>query len=151
MTFNRVVGCVVLAFAASIAAAGEPTALSGVKTLVIRDSAPSPESAICIAALDARLSEAGFTVQEASDGAEAELSTAFRFAAEGRGLMGLTSSDEVEVSFSILIKSLPGHHLLFSFLDHTKNSLTSACDKMAKKTVKEIQSARVEASAKETK
>lgn len=151
MNIKPILGGVVLLLAATIVAADEPTALSGVKTLLIRDSAPSPESAICIAALDARLSEAGFTVQEATDGADAELSTALRFAAEGRGLMGLTSSDEVDVSFSILIKSLPGHHLLFSLLDHTKNSLASACDRMAKKTVKEILKARVEASPKETK
>ncbi len=151
MNINHTLGCVVIALAATVVAADDPTALLGVKTLVIRDSAPSPESAICIAALDANLSKAGFTVQETTDGADAELLTALRFAAEGRGLMGLTSSDEVDVSFSILIKSLPDHHLLFSLLDHTKNSLATACDKMAKKTVKEILKTRIEPGAKEKK
>lgn len=142
MNINRALGCGVLALAATVAAAEEPTNISDVKTVVIRDSAPTPESAICMAALDVRLSEAGFTVQDTTDGADAELLAAMSFAAEGRGLMGLTSSDEVNVSFSILIKSLPSHHLLFSLSNDTKNSLATACDKMARKTVKKIQEAR---------
>ena len=73
MNVKRIRGGVVLALAAlSPVFAAEPTSLSQVKTLVIRDLAPSAESIICLSFLEDRLLAAGFTLSD-GDSADAEM------------------------------------------------------------------------------
>jgi hypothetical protein len=143
MSINRVLYCFAVVIASSTAFAEEPTSLAQVKTLVVRDLAATAETTICIAHLEERLTTAGFTLVAANDPADAEITVTITFSGGRRGLGGaLFGSTEYDVNYLIKVLSLPSRRQLFTFTGHQENSMESACNWMAKRTVGKIDEAK---------
>lgn len=136
MKIKFALSCVVLALAAMGVAADEPTRISGVKTLVIRDSSPSKGSAMCIASLEARLTEKGFAVVETSDRADAEIMMTLAFA--GWRVWSGAFNRPANLTYVVTVKTLPDHRQLFSLQDDDSDDLGEACQTLAKKIVKRL-------------
>ncbi len=132
MNTTRVLGCFVLAISVSTAFADEPTSMAEVKTLVIRDDAPTAKTAICISFLQDRLVASGFTI---IDGGSADAEMTVTLSVED-------GHDGYAVDYLIKIASLPSHRGLFSFKGHQNNSLASACKWMASRTLDKIAEAK---------
>lgn len=149
MNVHRVLGCVVLGLASYCTAlTAEPTSLAQVKTIAIRDGAPTAESTICLSQFEDRLVAGGFTLA-APDSADAEMTVTLSV---GGGRVfggGWWSSVEYDVNCLIKVVSLPSHLDLFRFTGHQENSLKSACNRLAKKTLKEIAEAKEHGAAPE--
>jgi hypothetical protein len=83
-----------------------------VKTVVIRDSTPSNGSLVCVAALEARLAEKGFTVVETSDGADAEVTMTLAFA-QWR-VWSNAFNRPANLTYVVTAKTLPDHRHVLS-------------------------------------
>jgi len=117
------------------ALAAEPTSIKQVKVLAIRAAAKSEVSDMCLYALDARLRLAGHTVQDTTDGADAVMVATFEYTPEQSWPFG----DDAATRYAIVVKSLPGEHVLFADQGYLESDdIARGCKKIAEKISKKL-------------
>jgi hypothetical protein len=115
--------------------AAAAVAVSGVKNVVIIDATPSTGSAMCVAALEAKLAERGVTVVESGVAADAEIKMTLAMAS-WRVWSGWNRP--ANLTYVVAVKTLPDHQQLFSLDGDDSDDLGEACQSLAKKIVKKL-------------
>ena len=123
--------------------------LSEVSRLVVRDPAasghddPTGVSTLCRVLVEAQLSAAGFMVVSTDQEADAEFVLTTAFSQKGRGFMGITSEEEnINLSFVVLVRSLPNHEVLFSYTNDTDGTPSEACKSLSRSVVSKLTKAK---------
>ena len=119
-----------------------PNSLSEVNTLVVRDHDVAGQSAeprslapLCRSALVGALVEKGFVVVADDGTADAEVVLTVSYLQQGRGFLGITDeSENVDLSYSVLVRSLPQHVVLFSYANDEDGKPGAACNDAARTT-----------------
>ena len=126
------------------------TSISEVSRLVIRNASETGSgdiagiTSLCRVALESELPTKGFVPVPIEQEADAEIVLAITSTQKGRGFLGITSEDEnVNLSYVVLVKSLPDQRVLFKYSNDTDGKPNKACGSFARRVVSELAQAKV--------